>query len=105
MATLDLLSLAMTMKTIIYQIIISDSVILYSVLMSSRISVFISVVPEWKPYFVFYLQLKKVYPDAQLKLPGKRFWGNFDPKFIKERRDGLHDFTQKLICHPGLSVK
>ena len=52
--------------------------------------------------FVSYFQLKKQYPDAHLKLPGKKLFGNFDPAFIKHRREGLHDFIQKIISHPKL---
>ena len=43
-------------------------------------------------------KIKKQYPEASLKLPGKRIWGNnFDPEFIRARREGLHDFVMKLI--------
>ena len=43
-------------------------------------------------------KIKKQYPEASLKLPGKRIWGNnFDPEFIRARREGLHDFVVKLI--------
>lgn len=67
---------------------------------------------EGKSWFIFrryqefsalYDKLKKRFPDAHLKLPGKKFFGNFDPDFIKNRREGLHDFVQKLVTHPGLS--
>ena len=39
-----------------------------------------------------------------LKLPGKRFLGNnFDPEFIRARREGLHEFVMKLmrVSRPG----
>lgn len=43
-------------------------------------------------------KIKKRYPDSNLKLPGKRiFLNNFDPAFIKQRRQGLNDFIVNLI--------
>ncbi|XP_014663841.1 PREDICTED: serine/threonine-protein kinase Sgk1-like [Priapulus caudatus] len=48
-------------------------------------------------------KLKKQFPDAGLKLPGKKFFGNnFDPSFIRHRREGLNDFIQKLVSSPVL---
>lgn len=51
------------------------------------------------------MQIKKIYPDANLRLPGKKIFGNLDPDFIKQRRDGLDDFIQKLASHPKISQK
>lgn len=48
--------------------------------------------------------MKKLFPEAHLKLPGKKFFGNLDPDFIRNRREGLHDFVQKLITHPGMTM-
>lgn len=45
-----------------------------------------------------------MFPDAGLKLPGKRLFGNLDPDFVKQRREGLHDFIQKIIVHPVISA-
>ena len=43
-------------------------------------------------------KIKKLFPEANLKLPGKRFLGNnFDPEFIRARREGLHDFVMNLV--------
>lgn len=66
--------------------------------------------PDGRSYFIFRRynefhqmcdKLKKLYPDLHLKLPGKRLLGNnFDPEFIKIRREGLNDVTQKIINHP-----
>ncbi|EDV23199.1 uncharacterized protein TRIADDRAFT_27989, partial [Trichoplax adhaerens] len=60
-----------------------------------------------RTYFIFrrynefhhlYEKLKKKYTDIQLKLPKKRLLGNnFDPEFIKARREGLHEFVQKIL--------
>lgn len=50
-----------------------------------------------------FLQIKKLYPDANLRLPGKRLFGNLDPDFIQQRRDGLDEFIQKLVSHPKIS--
>jgi len=62
--------------------------------------------PE-KSFFIFrrynefhqlYDKLKKVYPELHLKLPGKKLFGNnFDPEFIKMRREGLNDFVCKIL--------
>jgi len=62
--------------------------------------------PE-KNYFIFrrynefqglYDKLKKTHPELNLKLPGKKLFGNnFDPEFIKMRREGLNDFVQKIL--------
>ncbi|XP_064409782.1 serine/threonine-protein kinase Sgk3 isoform X4 [Latimeria chalumnae] len=50
-----------------------------------------------------YNTLRKQFPNANLKLPAKRIFGdNFDPDFIKQRRAGLHEFIQKLVTHPQL---
>lgn len=63
--------------------------------------------PNGQSYFIFrrynefhhlYDKLKKVFPDLHFKLPGKRLLGNnFDPEFIKMRREGLNEFIQKLL--------
>jgi len=71
------------------------------------------VTAEGRTWFIFrrynefhslYEKMKKLHPDAMLKLPGKKFFGNLDPEFIRHRREGLHDFIQKLITHPKLSL-
>jgi len=49
-----------------------------------------------------YEKLKKQFPDANLKLPGKRLFGNFGPSFIKQRRDGLHNFVQIILSRPDM---
>ncbi|XP_074642748.1 serine/threonine-protein kinase Sgk1-like [Tubulanus polymorphus] len=64
-----------------------------------------------KTWFIFrrynefhhlYEKLKRKYPHANLKLPGKKLFGNMDPAFIKHRREGLHEFTQKLLSSQEL---
>lgn len=65
--------------------------------------------PDGRSYFIFrrynefynlYEKIKKVYPELNIKLPGKRRLGNnFDPEFIKMRREGLNEFTSKIISH------
>ena len=52
-----------------------------------------------------YFQMKKLYPDAHMKLPGKKIFGHFDNDFIRHRRDCLHDFIQKLLTHPQMSAQ
>ncbi|KAF6020137.1 SGK1 [Bugula neritina] len=70
------------------------------------------VVCKGRQWFIFrrysefqnlYDRLKRQYPDAGLKLPGKRIFRNLDPDFVKQRREGLHDFIQKIIVHPIIS--
>ena len=62
---------------------------------------------EDRSYFVFRRynefhalqdKLKKHFPELGLKLPGKRFLGNnFDPSFIRQRMEGLHEFVLQLL--------
>jgi hypothetical protein len=47
-------------------------------------------------------QLKKLFPDAHLKLPGKKLFGNLDPEVIKNRREALSDFIQRIITSPAI---
>ncbi|KAM7451879.1 Serine/threonine-protein kinase Sgk1 [Porites harrisoni] len=66
--------------------------------------------PDGRSYFIFRRynefhqlcdKLKRMFPDLRLKLPSKRLLGNnFDPEFIKVRREGLNDVTQKIFSHP-----
>ncbi|XP_022102563.1 serine/threonine-protein kinase Sgk1-like [Acanthaster planci] len=70
------------------------------------------VVTGGKTWFIFrrynefhklYEMLKKKFPEADFKLPGKKLFGNnFDPEFIRQRREGLHDFIQKIITNPKI---
>ncbi|KAK7488522.1 hypothetical protein BaRGS_00020307, partial [Batillaria attramentaria] len=46
--------------------------------------------------------IKKLFPDANLRLPGKKIFGNLDPEFIQQRREGLDEFIHKLVSHPRL---
>ena len=46
--------------------------------------------------------MKKAFPGAQLKLPGKRLFGNFEPLFIRHRRDGLAGFVQHIMDSPDM---
>ncbi|KAK2194114.1 hypothetical protein NP493_2g08007 [Ridgeia piscesae] len=59
---------------------------------------------RYNEFHALYDKLKKLYPRAQLKLPGKRLFGNFEPLFIRQRRDGLCDFVQKLLGHPEMQL-
>merc|ERR1712168_117933 len=36
-------------------------------------------------------------PEAKFKLPKRKLFGNLDPNFISHRREGLHDFIQKIL--------
>ena len=46
-------------------------------------------------------QLKRDFPNDLLpKLPRKKLWGdNFDPDFIKQRRQGLQQYIQQVLNH------
>lgn len=58
---------------------------------------------RYNEFHKLYDMIKKKYPDAGLKLPAKKLFGNnFDPEFIKQRREGLHDFIQKIINNPKI---
>ena len=46
--------------------------------------------------------MKKFFPGAHLKLPGKRLFGNFEPLFIKHRKDGLIDFIKYIMDSPDM---
>ena len=44
--------------------------------------------------------LRKQFPNLQLKLPGKKLFGNnLDPNFVAMRQDGLDNFVQQIISH------
>lgn len=58
---------------------------------------------RYNEFHSLYDKLKKLHPDLGLKLPGKKLFGNFDPDFIRQRREGLHDFIQKIVNHPRIS--
>ena len=46
--------------------------------------------------------MRKSYSEAGLKLPGKKIFGNnFDPAFIKSRKEGLNEFMTRLIKVSG----
>ena len=50
-------------------------------------------------------QIKKLFPSAGLKLPGKKFFGNTDPATILQRKEGLTDFLNKLVSNPHILKK
>ncbi|XP_052088416.1 serine/threonine-protein kinase Sgk1-like isoform X2 [Mytilus californianus] len=58
---------------------------------------------RYNEFYQLHEKIKKLYPDANLRLPGKRLFGNLDPDFIQQRRDGLDEFIQKLVSHPKIS--
>ena len=52
---------------------------------------------RYNDFYQLYEKLKREFPDAGLKLPGKRLLGNnFDPEFIKARQEGLNEFISKV---------
>lgn len=60
------------------------------------------VIHRYSDFQKLYDKLKKLYPDAHLKLPGKKFFGNLDPSFHKHRVEGLHEFVQVLVSNAKL---
>ncbi|XP_039272059.2 serine/threonine-protein kinase Sgk3-like [Styela clava] len=47
-----------------------------------------------------YQTVKRQAPQLNWRLPPKRIFGNnFDPEFIRQRRDGLNDFITMLVSH------
>ncbi|KAK2148007.1 hypothetical protein LSH36_521g00004 [Paralvinella palmiformis] len=58
---------------------------------------------KYNEFLNLYDKMKKLFPDADLKLPGKKLFSSLDPHFMRHRREGLNDFVQKLVTHPGLS--
>ncbi|XP_059149488.1 serine/threonine-protein kinase Sgk1-like isoform X2 [Physella acuta] len=57
---------------------------------------------RYNEFHTLYEKIKKLYPEANLKLPGKKIFGNLDPEFIQQRREGLDEFIRKLVSHPKL---
>ena len=57
-------------------------------------------VHRYNEFHELYEKLRKAFPaeSSGIKFPGKRILGNnFDPDFIKLRREALHDFTSRLM--------
>lgn len=59
---------------------------------------FLLLLHRYNEFSELHDKLKRKFPDANsLKLPGKRFLGNnFDPEFIKSRKERLHEFVLKM---------
>ncbi|GFO10847.1 serine/threonine-protein kinase sgk3 [Plakobranchus ocellatus] len=60
---------------------------------------------RYNEFHTLYEKIKKLFPEAQLRLPGKKIFGNLDPSFIQQRREGLDEFIHKLVNHPRLSLQ
>ena len=66
--------------------------------LSFSLSLSLSLTVRYNEFHDLNEKLKKRFPDGNPKLPGKRILGNnFDPDFIKQRREGLHDFICKMM--------
>nr|CAD7601788.1 unnamed protein product [Timema genevievae] len=65
---------------------------------------------RYNEFYKLYESLKKQVPQLQLKLPGKKLFGNnLDPSFVQSRREGLDAFIQQLmtdhrLIHLGVVV-
>ncbi|XP_071119571.1 serine/threonine-protein kinase Sgk1-like [Haliotis cracherodii] len=57
---------------------------------------------RYNEFHSLYEKIRRLYPDANLKLPGKKIFGNLDPEFIRHRREGLDEFIQQLISHKNV---
>jgi hypothetical protein len=55
---------------------------------------------RYNEFYELHEKLKKKFFEANaLKLPGKRFLGNnFDPEFIRSRKERLHEFVLKMAA-------
>lgn len=63
------------------------------------------VLRRYNEFHTLYDKVKKVYPEQlhNFKLPGKKLFGNnFDPDFIKMRREGLDEFVRKILGLPNI---
>ncbi|XP_071440740.1 serine/threonine-protein kinase Sgk1-like [Hetaerina americana] len=62
---------------------------------------------RYNEFHKLYETVKKQFPHLQLKLPGKKLFGNnLDPAFIESRREGLNAFIQKLAsCESALRLR
>ncbi|XP_046384338.1 serine/threonine-protein kinase Sgk1-like [Ischnura elegans] len=62
---------------------------------------------RYNEFHKLYETVKKQFPHLNLKLPGKKLFGNnLDPAFIESRREGLNAFIQKLAsCEPALKLQ
>ncbi|XP_053393801.1 serine/threonine-protein kinase Sgk3-like isoform X2 [Mercenaria mercenaria] len=58
---------------------------------------------RYNEFHTLFEKVKRICPEANLRLPGKKIFGNLDPEFIQQRREGLDEFIKKLIQHPRLS--
>ncbi|GFG34302.1 hypothetical protein Cfor_07097 [Coptotermes formosanus] len=53
---------------------------------------------RYNEFYKLYEMLKKQVPSVQLKLPGKKLFGNnLDPQFVQSRREGLNSFIQQIM--------
>ncbi|PSN57440.1 hypothetical protein C0J52_07332 [Blattella germanica] len=53
---------------------------------------------RYNEFYKLYEMLKKQVPGVQLKLPGKKLFGNnLDPQFVQSRREGLNSFIQQIM--------
>ncbi|XP_067006331.2 serine/threonine-protein kinase Sgk1 [Anabrus simplex] len=53
---------------------------------------------RYNEFYKLYEVLKKQVPQPQLKLPGKKLFGNnLDPSFVQSRREGLDGFIKQVM--------
>ena len=59
----------------------------------------VCVYSRYNEFHDLFDKLKRTFADlGTLKLPGKRFIGNnFDPDFIRSRREGLNEFVVQMM--------
>jgi len=63
-----------------------------------RDSRLITALRRYNEILMFYDKMRKRYPDAQFKLPGKKIFGSFNPEVIKDRREAVKIFIVKLLA-------
>ncbi|KAL5259857.1 hypothetical protein ACHWQZ_G010094 [Mnemiopsis leidyi] len=72
---------------------------LYKVVLQKQNGAKWYVLRRYKEFYDLYQTLRSSYPQemSNIKLPGKKVFGNFDPAFIKQRAEGLNDFGSLLF--------
>ena len=58
------------------------------------------VVRRYKEFRALYEELRKTFPDAELKIPPKKIFGNFSQKVINERVTGLNYLVSQILVIP-----
>ena len=58
------------------------------------------VLRRYKEFRALYKELRKTFPEAELKIPPKKVFGNFSQKVINERVTGLNSLVSQILAIP-----